>query len=145
MLLALGDHTFDVSHRAVVMGVLAPGVDAVGGRWPVDELLRSADSLVVEGADLLDLGVVGRGSLEGEVGALDDRGAVVRRAFDIALTAVEAVATRFDVPAPARSARSIDPGSTPAPTVTATGTSKRVATASTAVTATSNAPRVSAP
>ena len=83
MLLALGDHTFDVSHRAVVMGVLAPGVGAVGGRWPVDELLRSADSLVVEGADLLDLGVVGGGLLEGEVGALDG---IAARSFAVRST-----------------------------------------------------------
>ena len=111
MLLALGDHTFDVSHRAVVMGVLAPGVDAVGGRWSVDELLRSADGLVVEGADVLDLGVVGRGSLEGEAGELDDRGALVRRAFDVAVTAVEAVATRFDVPVAVTVGAGVEPGS----------------------------------
>jgi hypothetical protein len=111
VLLALGDHTFDVSHRAVVMGVLAPGVDAVGGRWSVDELLRSADALVVEGADVLDLGVVGPGSFEGEVGALDDRGAVVRGAFDVAVTAVEAVATRFDLPVAVSVGAGVEPGS----------------------------------
>jgi dihydropteroate synthase len=111
VLLALGDHTFDVSHRAVVMGVLAPGVDAVGGRWSVDELLRSADGLVVEGADVLDLGVVGRGPLEGEVGELDDRGAFARGAFDVAVTAVEAVATHFDVPVAVTLGAGVEPGS----------------------------------
>jgi dihydropteroate synthase len=114
VLLALGDHTFDVSHRAVVMGVVAPGVDAVGGQWRVDDLLRSSDGLLVEGADVLDLGVVGPGPLEGEIGGigeLDDRGALARGAIDAAVTAVEAVCSRFDVPVAVTVGAGPEPGS----------------------------------
>lgn len=52
MLLALGPHQFDITHRAVVLGVVDP--DLAPGS---DELLRDAEALLVAGAAGLTVGV----------------------------------------------------------------------------------------
>ena len=73
---------------------------------------------MVEGADVLDLGVVGRSELARAAGDLGDRvegvapGELVREAFDATVTAVEAVATRFDVPVAVTVGAGVEPAST---------------------------------
>ncbi len=64
MLLALGPHQFDITHRAVVMGILNRTPDSFfdGGQyWDFDEFLGKAQSLVDAGADFLDVGGVKAG------------------------------------------------------------------------------------
>ncbi len=92
MLLALGSTTFDVSHRAVVMGILNRTPDSFydqGRTWGFDAFLRQADDHVTQGADLLDVGGVKAGPgpevTEGEE-------------LDRVIPAVEALRARFDVP-----------------------------------------------
>ena len=64
MLLALGPHQFDITHRAIVMGILNRTPDSFfdGGQyWDFDEFLGKAQSLVDAGADFLDVGGVKAG------------------------------------------------------------------------------------
>ncbi len=64
MLLALGPNQFDITHRAVVMGILNRTPDSFfdGGRyWDFDAFLHVAEDLVEAGADLLDVGGVKAG------------------------------------------------------------------------------------
>jgi dihydropteroate synthase len=61
---ALGPHRYDVTHRALVMGILNRTPDSFfdRGRWfALDDLLQRADDLVAEGADVLDVGGVKAG------------------------------------------------------------------------------------
>ncbi|HMD46675.1 MAG TPA: dihydropteroate synthase [Acidimicrobiales bacterium] len=62
--LALGDRTYDVTHRALIMGILNRTPDSFydrGATFALDDLLRRADELVAAGADLLDVGGVKAG------------------------------------------------------------------------------------
>ncbi|MHB8330185.1 MAG: dihydropteroate synthase [Acidimicrobiales bacterium] len=64
MRLVLGDRTFDLSTRALVMGILNRTPDSFydhGATFALDALLRRAERLVAEGADLLDVGGVKAG------------------------------------------------------------------------------------
>jgi dihydropteroate synthase len=64
MRLDLGPKTFDVTYRALVMGILNRTPDSFfdqGGYFGFDDFLRKADSLVRDGADLLDVGGVKAG------------------------------------------------------------------------------------
>ncbi|MBK9181068.1 MAG: dihydropteroate synthase [Acidimicrobiales bacterium] len=92
MLLVLGSTTFDVSHRAVVMGILNRTPDSFydqGRTWAFDAFLRQADDQVAQGADLLDVGGVKAGP-----------GPEVTEAEELerVIPAVEALRARFDVP-----------------------------------------------
>jgi dihydropteroate synthase len=90
--LALGPHRFDITHRAVVMGILNRTPDSFydrGGYWSFDEFLRKAEALVLAGADFLDVGGVKAGPGE-EVGEAEE--------LDRVVPAVEALAARFDLP-----------------------------------------------
>lgn len=92
MELALGPHRYDVTHRALVMGILNRTPDSFfdqGAYFAFDEFLRKADQLVAEGADLLDVGGVKAGPGE-EVSEAEELERVV--------PAVEALRARFDVP-----------------------------------------------
>lgn len=84
--LALGPHRFDVTHRAVVVGVITPTPEAGErtGPWSVDALLATARTLVHDGADIL------------EVGTLDD--VTQDEELDRLLPVVEALRSRFDLP-----------------------------------------------
>jgi len=92
MFLDLGDTRFDITTRALVMGILNRTPDSFydrGGYWDFDEFLRKAEQLVSEGADFLDVG----GSKAGpgpEVGAEEE--------IDRVVPAIEALVERFDVP-----------------------------------------------
>ncbi len=92
MLLELGERRFDLAERPLVMGILNRTPDSffdAGEYWGFDQFLRKADQLAADGADILDVGGVkaGPGS---EVSASEEAERVV--------PAIEALASRFDVP-----------------------------------------------
>ena len=92
MLLNLGSRTFDVTHRAIVMGILNRTTDSFfdkGAHFEMNRFLARAEQLVAEGADLLDVGGVKAGPGP-EVTAEEELERVV--------PAVEALVARFDVP-----------------------------------------------
>ena len=92
MFLELGDTRFDVTTRALVMGILNRTPDSFfdGGRyWDFDGFLRQADSLVDQGADFVDVGGVKAGP-----------GPEVTQQEEIerVVPAIEALRARFDLP-----------------------------------------------
>jgi dihydropteroate synthase len=92
MELHLGERRFDVTHRAVVMGILNRTPDSFydkGSYWAFDDFLAKAEQLVTDGADFLDVGGVKAGPGE-EVTEAEE--------LDRVVPAVEALRTRFDLP-----------------------------------------------
>jgi dihydropteroate synthase len=92
VLVALGPHRFDVTERALVMGILNRTPDSFydrGTYFDFDRFLRKAEDLIAGGADLLDVGGVKAGPGP-EVGAEEE--------LDRVVPAVEALRSRFDVP-----------------------------------------------
>lgn len=93
MILELGpDHRYDITYRALVMGILNRTPDSFfdGGQYfDFDGFLSKADGLVREGADFLDVGGVKAGPGP-EVGTEEELERVV--------PAVEALRDRFDLP-----------------------------------------------
>jgi dihydropteroate synthase len=92
MELWLGEHRFDITHRAVVMGILNRTPDSFydrGSYWSFDAFLAKADRLVADGADFLDVGGVKAGPGE-EVSEQEE--------LDRVIPAVEALHARFDLP-----------------------------------------------
>jgi dihydropteroate synthase len=90
--LALGATRFDVTHRALVMGILNRTPDSFfdrGGYFAFDAFLRQADQLVADGADVLDVGGVKAGP--GPEVSEDEE-------LERVVPAVDALATRFGVP-----------------------------------------------
>lgn len=88
----LGTHRFDITYRALVMGILNRTPDSffdAGQYWGFDEFLAKAETLVDDGADFLDVGGVKAGPGE-EVGLEEELERVV--------PAVEALRSRFDLP-----------------------------------------------
>ncbi len=88
----LGDQTFDIGHRALVMGILNRTPDSFydqGATFALDELLKRAELLVGDGADLLDVGGVKAGPGP-EVGEAEE--------LDRVIPAIEALTARFDIP-----------------------------------------------
>ena len=91
-ILELGATPFDITHRALVMGILNRTPDSfydAGEYWDFDDFLRKADTLVEEGADFLDVGGVKAGP--GDEVDLEEE---LRRV----VPAVEALVRRFDLP-----------------------------------------------
>ena len=91
-MLRLGERTYDVTSRALVMGILNRTPDSFfdrGSYFDFDDFLAKADRLVAEGADLLDVGGVKAGPGP-EVGEQEE--------LDRVVPAIEALAARFDVP-----------------------------------------------
>jgi dihydropteroate synthase len=89
--LRLGHRTFDIEHRALVMGILNRTPDSFydkGATFALDDLVHRAGILVDQGADLLDVGGVKAGPGP-EVGEAEELERVV--------PAIEALAARFDV------------------------------------------------
>ncbi len=89
---ALGERSFDVTTRALVMGVLNRTTDsffAPAATYELDALYARADRLAADGADLLDVGGVRAGP-----------GVDVTEAeeLDRVVPVVEALHRRFDVP-----------------------------------------------
>jgi len=90
--LDLGPTRFDITHRAVVMGILNRTPDSFydqGSYFAFDDFLRKAEQLVIDGADFLDVGGVKAGPGE-EVTEAEELERVV--------PAIEALRTRFDLP-----------------------------------------------
>jgi dihydropteroate synthase len=90
--LALGPHHFDVTHRAVVMGILNRTPDSFfdkGTYYAFDAFLRKAEGLVVDGADFLDVGGV-------KAGPGDE--VTEEQELDRVVPAIEALRARFDLP-----------------------------------------------
>src|SRR3984893_9376913 len=90
--LMLGDRAFDITDRALVMGILNRTPDSFydkGATFALDQLVRRAEKLVEEGADLLDVGGVKAGP-----------GPAVEESeeLDRVIPAIEALRSRFDVP-----------------------------------------------
>jgi dihydropteroate synthase len=90
--LRLGAHTVDISTRTIVMGILNRTPDSFydqGATWAFDAFLQRADTLVRDGADLLDVGGVKAGPGP-EVGEAEE--------LDRVVPAIEALRSRFDTP-----------------------------------------------
>jgi len=90
--LTLGDATYDVTRRALVMGILNRTRDsffAPAATFEMDAFLARAEQLVAEGADLLDVGGVKAGPGE-EVDEAEE--------LDRVVPAVAMLRERFDVP-----------------------------------------------
>jgi dihydropteroate synthase len=90
--LRLGDRTYDVGDRALVMGILNRTPDSFydkGATFALDDLARRAELLVEGGADLLDVGGMkaGPGPAVGEDEELDR-----------VIPAIEVLRVRFDIP-----------------------------------------------
>ena len=92
MELALGERTYDITHRALVMGILNRTPDSFfdkGAYFDFDDFLAKAESLIKAGADLLDVGGVKAGPGD-EVDEQEE--------LDRVIPAIEALADRFGVP-----------------------------------------------
>jgi dihydropteroate synthase len=92
MKLALGDQRYDVTTRALVMGVLNRTTDSFfdkGAFYELDRFLARAEQLVADGADILDVGGVKAGPGP-EVSEEDE--------LDRVIPAVEALRARFGLP-----------------------------------------------
>jgi dihydropteroate synthase len=90
--LALGDRTVDITDRALVMGILNRTPDSFydqGATYALDDLVRRAERLVEEGADLLDVG----GVKAGPGPAVDEP-----EELDRVIPALQALRARFDTP-----------------------------------------------
>ena len=90
--LHLGDRTVDITRHTVVMGILNRTPDSFydrGATWAFDAFLARAEELVLDGAELLDVGGVKAGPGP-EVGEAEE--------LDRVVPAIEALAARFDVP-----------------------------------------------
>ncbi|HXQ59117.1 MAG TPA: dihydropteroate synthase [Acidimicrobiales bacterium] len=90
--LLLGDRDYDLSSRALVMGILNRTPDSFydrGATFALDRLLTRAASLVADGADLLDIGGVKAGP--GPEVTEDEE-------LERVIPAIEAVHDRIDIP-----------------------------------------------
>jgi dihydropteroate synthase len=88
----LGDRVHDVTDRTLVMGILNRTPDSfydAGETFQLDALLRRAEQLVAEGADVLDVGGVKAGPGP-EVDEAEE--------LDRVVPTVDALRTRFEVP-----------------------------------------------
>ncbi len=88
----LGDRAYDVTDRTLVMGILNRTPDSfydAGETFELDALLRRAEQLVSEGADVLDVGGVKAGPGP-EVGETEE--------LDRVIPPLEALRARFDTP-----------------------------------------------
>jgi dihydropteroate synthase len=88
----LGGTTHDLTHRVLVMGILNRTPDSfydAGITFELDALLRRAEVLVAEGADLLDVGGVKAGPGP-EVGVAEE--------LDRVVGPIAALRARFDTP-----------------------------------------------
>jgi dihydropteroate synthase len=90
--LRLGHRHFDITHRALVMGILNRTPDSFydkGATYALDDLVLRAGRLVEDGADLLDVGGVKAGP--GPAVEEDEE-------LDRVIPAIQAIVARFDIP-----------------------------------------------
>jgi dihydropteroate synthase len=91
--LDLGGERFDLSHRALVMGILNRTRDSFhdrGAHFRLDAFLRHAEQLVRDGADMLDVG-----ARPGGIGAREVSEAAETQ---LAVESIQELRARFDVP-----------------------------------------------
>lgn len=94
MLVELGSDRFDVTYRALVMGILNRTPDSFfdqGRYWGFDQFLAKAEELIDDGADFLDVGGVKAGpgdevSLPEELDRVVPTVAALRQRFDVPLS-----------------------------------------------------------
>lgn len=92
MKLALGPKQYDLTYRALVMGILNRTPDSFYDRgrfWDLESFYRRAEELVCDGADLLDVGGVKAGPGP-EVGEAEE--------LDRVVGVIEELHKRFDIP-----------------------------------------------
>ncbi|CAB4935513.1 unannotated protein [freshwater metagenome] len=92
MFLDLGTTRFDITYRAIVMGILNRTPDSFydqGSYFEFEDFLRKAEQLVNDGADFLDVGGVKAGPGD-EVTEQEE--------LDRVVPAIEALRSRFDLP-----------------------------------------------
>jgi dihydropteroate synthase len=92
VLFRLGDRTQDLTTRALVMGILNRTPDSFydqGATFELDALLRRAEELVADGADILDVG----GVKAGPGPEVDEQEELAR-----VVPTIDALRTRFDTP-----------------------------------------------
>jgi dihydropteroate synthase len=90
--LRLGDRTFDLTTRGLVMGILNRTPDSFydkGATFSLDALMARAEQLVTDGADILDVGGVKAGPGP-EVTEAEE--------LDRVIPAIEALHARIDIP-----------------------------------------------
>jgi len=90
--LDLGSTRFDITYRAIVMGILNRTPDSFydqGSYFEFEDFLRKAEQLVNDGADFLDVGGVKAGPGD-EVTEQEE--------LDRVVPAIEALRSRFDLP-----------------------------------------------
>ncbi len=90
--LRLGNTVYDITHQALVMGILNRTPDSFfdhGAYFQLDAFLDRAEQLVMEGADILDVGGV-------KAGAGDE--VSLQEELDRVVPAIEALKSRFDLP-----------------------------------------------
>jgi dihydropteroate synthase len=92
LVVALGEERIDVTTRALVMGILNRTKDsffAPAATYELDDFFRRAEQLVVDGADLLDVGGVKAGPGD-EVSEQEE--------LDRVVPVIQELAKRFDLP-----------------------------------------------
>lgn len=92
LLLSMGERTYDVTHRALIMGILNRTKDSFfepAATYDLDQLFIRAEQLVAEGADLLDIGGVKAGP--GDEVSEDEE-------LDRVVVVVRELRARFDMP-----------------------------------------------
>ena len=93
MRLDLGGERFDLSRRALVMGILNRTRDSFydrGAHFRLDAFLRRAEQLVQDGADMLDVGARPGGIGVREVSEAEES--------ELAVESIQALQARFDAP-----------------------------------------------
>jgi dihydropteroate synthase len=91
--LDLGGRRFDLSRRALVMGILNRTRDSFhdrGAYFRLDAFLRRSEEVVAEGADVLDVGARPGGVGAREVGEAEET--------ELAVGSIQELRRRFDVP-----------------------------------------------
>ncbi len=92
LLLSMGETTYDVTNRALIMGILNRTKDSFyepAATYDLDQLFARAEQLVAEGADLLDVGGVKAGPGD-EVSEAEE--------LDRVVGVVKELHARFDLP-----------------------------------------------
>ena len=89
----IGNREFDVKNKTYIMGILnvTPDSFSDGGKWnDMDHALKHTETMIAEGADILDIG--GESTRPGHtpVGAQEE--------IERVLPVIEAVKSRFDIP-----------------------------------------------
>ena len=93
LLLDLGGRRFDLSRRALVMGILNRTTDSFydgGAYFRLDDLVRRAEQLVADDADLLDIGARAAG--------VGTRTVSVAEETDLVTSTIQALRDRLQVP-----------------------------------------------